>query len=106
MAFDTNVQSFIRTAEAARDAAGAASENYAALVRELDDLIAYVQQVESTADAAVAKERELRITADRHRERFRYALYVYLQERDGVLGVHAPSHDTLTRIRELLEERP
>lgn len=43
-------------------------------------------------------------TAIRWSNRFRLALHTYLQERDGLLGVHAPSHDTLKRIRELLEE--
>lgn len=43
-------------------------------------------------------------TSERNKERFRYALWVYLQERDGDNGVHAPTPETLTLIRELIKE--
>jgi len=41
-------------------------------------------------------------TAERMRERFRYALFVYLQERDGPAGRAAPTPETLALIRDLI----
>lgn len=46
---------------------------------------------------------EQRDTALRHREMFRSALFVYLQERDGPAGVHAPTPETLREMRKLIE---
>ena len=85
-----------------------AAETFTAIQRELEDLRQYVEEVESKAAAEVAAEREARITADRQRERFRYALWVYLQERDRnggeYAGIHAPTPETLKLIRELCNE--
>jgi hypothetical protein len=102
--FQSRTQSFLRAARIARDSSAAAAEDYAAVQRELDELIAYIEALEANCEAEIAREREARITADRHRERFRYALYVFLQERDGILGIHSPSLDTLKLIRELVAE--
>ena len=50
------------------------------------------------------QERDARIVSERNKERFRYALWVYLQERDGIAGTHAPTPETLKLIRELIQE--
>lgn len=47
-------------------------------------------------------EQEARETAERMQERFRYALFVYLQERDGPAGTRAPTPETLALIRTLI----
>lgn len=62
------------------------------------------RQVEVLEAQVIRLRKDLAIT-QRMRDRFRYALWIYIQERDGLLGVHAPSLDTLKRIRELLEEQ-
>jgi hypothetical protein len=48
--------------------------------------------------------REQLIVSERNRERFRYALWVYLQEKDGLVGSNAPTPETLKLIRELIQE--
>ena len=55
-------------------------------------------------NAALEREKAFRATAERNMERFRYALWVYLQERDGHAGVSAPTPETLKLIRELIKE--
>lgn len=52
----------------------------------------------------LAAEQERRATAERMQERFRYALFVYLQERDGPAGAGAPTPETLALIRSLITE--
>ena len=54
--------------------------------------------------AKLEKEQQARTVAERNKERFRYALWVYLQERDGIAGTHAPTPETLKLIRELIKE--
>ena len=57
-----------------------------------------------TLTAKLEKEQQARAVAERNKERFRYALWVYLQERDGIPGTHAPTPETLKLIRELIKE--
>lgn len=54
------------------------------------------------AQAELRAERLARETAERMQERFRYALFVYLQERDGPAGSRAPTPETLALIRTLI----
>lgn len=94
---DSLIEDFLGRVERVRD--DAAAED-AALVAGRDALALDRERL----NAEVGDLREKLKTAERWRDRFRYALWVYLQERDGVLGIHAPSLDTLKKIRELLEE--
>lgn len=89
------------------------------LTREIDGAIGYIEalRAESVAEVekyrleaerlreALAAEQVLRETAERHSERFRYALFVYLQERNGPAGIHAPTPETLALIRDLVGEQ-
>lgn len=88
---------------AVRDAktfSAAAEEAYEAVVRDLEEAASYFADFKQLLET----EREARPTAERHRDRFRHALWTYLQERDGIAGIHSPTPDTLRRIREILEE--
>ncbi|HEY6018801.1 MAG TPA: hypothetical protein VIY48_02600 [Candidatus Paceibacterota bacterium] len=90
-----------------------------ALTREIDGAIGYIEALRAEAEqeidrfkrenellrASVAEERKLRETAERNGERFRYALFVYLQERNGPAGIHAPTPETLALIRDLVGEQ-
>ena len=44
------------------------------------------------------------VVAQRNKDRFRYALWLYLQERDGPAGTGAPTPETLKLIRKVIEE--
>lgn len=55
-------------------------------------------------NALLNRTREQLIVSERNRERFRYALWVYLQEKDGLVGSNAPTPETLKLIRELIQE--
>lgn len=57
---------------------------------------------DALVELAAANER-VRV-AERHREMFRHALWLYLQERDGAAGAGAPTPETLLLIRELIGE--
>lgn len=97
------LQQVERFRQAARDADGfatAAQQIYAGVARELGECV----QLLEAAQRAVEQERATRITAERHKDRFRYALWVYLQERDGIAGIHAPTPETLKLIRELVTD--
>lgn len=90
----------------------------AGLLKALDSLAEYVgvaaglvREEQAKLAAAVTRmtdeletERALRTTAERNAERFRYALWVYLQERDGPAGPGAPTPETLKLIRETVAE--
>lgn len=103
-----DVKSFTATARSLQPAALKLFDDLCAaaesLAREVDrERAASKADLERMQARADSLEKSL-IAAVRQRDRFRLALHVYLQERDGLLGVHAPSLDTLNRIRELLEE--
>lgn len=84
----------------AKNFSAAAEEAYEAVVRDLEEAAGYFADFKQLLET----EREARKTAERQREMFRLALWTYLQERDGLAGVQAPTPETLRRIREILEE--
>jgi hypothetical protein len=76
--------------------------------RAVDHLYHVVQQeigdrVKAETGEALSAASEQVATAERNRERFRYALYVFLQERDGPAGKGAPTPETLALIRDVLQ---
>ena len=71
--------------------------------RAVGDMARKDEEIALLRDKLDKREKELG-AAIRNKERFRYALWVYLQERDGLTGHHAPTPETLTMIRELIQE--
>lgn len=71
-----------------------------------DEATASLQRTQAAeleaVQAELRGERLARETAERMQERFRYALFVYLQERDGPAGSRAPTPETLALIRTLI----
>ena len=99
-AFEQQVEKFHQTVRDAEGWAAAAQQTYGAIAEALKETVEFLE----TSRQMFEKERKARITAERNKERFRYALWVYLQERDGAAGVHAPTPETLKLIRELVTE--
>ena len=60
-------------------------------------------EIARLADLLDKTRKQLEVS-ERNRERFRYALWIYLQEKDGLVGSGAPTPETLKLIRELIEE--
>ena len=99
-AFDEQLARFRQTVRDAEGWSQAAQSVYGEIGKALADTV----QLLEDAQRLFEREREARITAERNMQRFRYALWVYLQERDGAAGVHAPTPETLKLIRELVTE--
>ena len=98
--FDEQLKRFRAAAKDAASWADSAHSMYGGIAEQLDKCVGLLEDSRRMLEL----ERELRITAERHKERFRYALWVYLQERDGLAGIHAPTRETLKLIRELVTD--
>jgi hypothetical protein len=98
--FEEQIARFRTTVDDAANWSNAAATTYGQIAIELERAVRLLEESQRKLEA----ERAARETVDRHKERFRYALWIYLQERDGLAGIHAPTPETLKLIRELVTE--
>lgn len=105
---EARIAGFVQATEEAAKRSAVAAEAYGGVVNELEHLREQVAQFEAETLTELRAERTAREIAERLQDRFRYALSVYLQERDRqsgeFAGIHAPTPETLKLIRELVAE--
>lgn len=92
------------TIEGVTRSLGLVASDLSIVAQMAEDEKARLQQEIEHLNHKLELQKQANEVSNRNKERFRYALWVYLQERDGPAGTRAPTPETLKLIRELIQE--